>query len=420
MLKKLEKVRINKLIQGGQALGVLQSGKKIFVWGGLPTELVEVRLTRSKNSYAEGIVQNVLEPSSHRIEAKEPESYLSTSPWQIMDYNYETFSKKALVIDAAVQHNITLPEFEVANHIDESSSYGYRNKMEYSFYGDEQGLHLALFKRGTHYKNIVSGSALADDRIDIVATATVELLKAQNVRASDLKSLIIRTSSSGDVVGCLFAKIKDFPELVVPDMFTGFFVYYSNPQSPASLPTEKLQSFGKEVLTETINDKNISYGVLGFFQVNLPVFELAIARIAHYVGDQPIIDMYGGVGTISVGIGAKDTVIVESEPVNIKYAKVNTSKMQAKIIQAQGEKALECVTKDKILIVDPPRAGLHKNVTLAISEVKPKAVVYLSCNPVTMMRDIGLLGAYSVVDFVVYNFFPRTPHIECLAVLELK
>ena len=207
--ENLQKVRLDKFVQGGQALGLLESGKKIFVWGGLPAELVEVRVTRNKSSYAEGIVENIIEPSNERIEPKEPASYLSTSPWQIMDYGYETQVKKQLVIDASEQHSVVLPEFEVANEVDESSSYGYRNKMEYSFYGDEKGVHLALFKRGTHYKSIVEGSKLADPEIDKSAQEILELLKSKNVRAGDLKSLIIRTSNNGDNVGCLFVKTEE-------------------------------------------------------------------------------------------------------------------------------------------------------------------------------------------------------------------
>ncbi len=418
--ENLQKVRLDKFVQGGQALGLLESGKKIFVWGGLPTELVEVRVTRSKSSYAEGIVENIIEPSNERIEPKEPASYLSTSPWQIMDYNYETQVKKQLVIDASEQHSVVLPEFEVANEVDESSSYGYRNKMEYSFYGDEKGVHLALFKRGTHYKSIVEGSKLADPEIDRSAQEILELLKSKNVRAGDLKSLIIRTSNNGDNVGCLFVKTEDFPTIDVPSIFTGFSVYHSNPKSPASVATKLLQESGKNFLSESINGNSINFGSLGFFQVNIPVFEQAIQRISKYVGNHQIIDMYGGVGTITTALGSKNATIIESDSANIEYAQVNTKDLDAQIIHESGEKALEHIVKDKILVVDPPRAGLHHKVVGAINEVKPKSLVYLSCNPVTMMRDLSLIDNYKIVDFTVYNFFPRTPHIECLAVLELK
>ncbi len=416
----LQKVRLDKFVQGGQALGLLESGKKIFVWGGLPTELVEVRVTRNKSSYSEGIVENIIEPSTERIEPLEPASYLSTSPWQIMDYSYETQVKKQLVIDASEQHSVALPEFEVANEVDESSSYSYRNKMEYSFYGDEKGVHLALFKRGTHYKSIVKGSKLADPAIDKSAQKILELLKDKNVRAGDLKSLIIRTSNNGDNVGCLFVKTEEFLDVDVPSIFTGFSVYYSNPKSPASVPTKLLQKSGKNSLSESINGNLIHFGSLGFFQVNIPVFEQTIQRISKYVGTQQIIDMYGGVGTITTALGSKNATIIESDSANIEYAQMNTKDLRAQVINESGEKALEYITKDKILVVDPPRAGLHQKVVDTINEVRPKSLVYLSCNPVTMMRDLSLIENYTIVDFTVYNFFPRTPHIECLAVLKLK
>ena len=82
-----ETVRLEKIVGGGQVLGQLADGRKVFVWGGLPGELVTVQITKKKSKYAEGIVTEVLEPSSERVEVSEPESYLSTSPWQIMSFD---------------------------------------------------------------------------------------------------------------------------------------------------------------------------------------------------------------------------------------------------------------------------------------------------------------------------------------------
>lgn len=129
--------------------------------------------------------------------------------------------------------------------------------------------------------------------------------------------------------------------------------------------------------------------------------------------------MYGGVGSIGLSVSNNPTII-ELDDATAKMAIHNTKDSDAKVIQASSEKALDYIIKDKILIVDPPRAGLHKNVINRILHTKPKKVIYLSCNPATQARDIKLLESnYLVSFFEGYNFFPRTPHIETLAVMEL-
>lgn len=125
-----ETVTLGKIVGGGQAMGELPDGRKVFVWGGLPGEVVTIKLTKLKKSYAEGIVANVIKPSPERIEPRDPDAYLSTSPWQIMDFTVEQQLKSRLVREAfALSHiDITEPESVIADN----EPYNYRNKMEYS------------------------------------------------------------------------------------------------------------------------------------------------------------------------------------------------------------------------------------------------------------------------------------------------
>ena len=128
-----EVVQLEKIVGGGQALGTLADGRKVFVWGGLPGEKVEVQLTKSKSKMAEAVVTEVIEPSDERVEPKDPESYLSTSPWQIMSADAEARHKTTLINDAFELHHISLPS-ETTIYSDDKL-YGYRNKVEFSFYG---------------------------------------------------------------------------------------------------------------------------------------------------------------------------------------------------------------------------------------------------------------------------------------------
>lgn len=127
-----ETIKLDKIVGGGQAIGTLADGRKVFVWGGLPGERVVIRLTKSKKSHAEGIVTEVIEPSTIRIQPRDPETYLSTSPWQIMEFAVEQQLKVDLVREAfALSH---IPVDTLPNIMSDQRPYGYRNKMEYSLW----------------------------------------------------------------------------------------------------------------------------------------------------------------------------------------------------------------------------------------------------------------------------------------------
>ena len=126
-------LEIEKLIPGGQALATDESGKKVFLWNALPgEEVLEYQITKNKSRYAEAIATKIENLSKHRAEPKDA-CYLSTSPWQIMDYDYELAQKQELVIEIFREHNIKIAKPEI---ITDGQDYFYRNKMEYSLYYD--------------------------------------------------------------------------------------------------------------------------------------------------------------------------------------------------------------------------------------------------------------------------------------------
>jgi 23S rRNA (uracil1939-C5)-methyltransferase len=135
------------------------------------------------------------------------------------------------------------------------------------------------------------------------------------------------------------------------------------------------------------------------------------------------IDLYSGVGTIGLTIGGDNVTLVEVDENAVREMKrnIDTLGLSANAVLAPSEKALEHIVADKTIIVDPPRAGLHEDVINRLIEVKPERIIYLSCNPVTQARDVAMLGeTYGIRHHRGYNFFPRTPHIENLLILDLK
>lgn len=413
-------VQIEKLVHGGQGLGVLPDGRKVFVWGALPGEKALVRVIKGKRSYAEAIAEEIVERSPLRVEPRES-NYLATSPWQIIPLEAENDYKKRIVEELFVQSHVTLPEFCLTAAGDE---WHYRNKMEYSFWGDDAGLHLALHNRGSHRKTIVQGSELALPAIDTAARAVLAELQGHDVRASDLKTIIVRCSQDGRAVASLFVKPESFVELQLPAHVQGLRVYHSNPKSPASVATALLQEAGDCQLHDTLLGKSFTYDVDSFFQVNLPIFEVALQRIKDYCrDDEAIVDMYSGVGSIGLSVAAKAVELIELDPATVAMARINAqaSGLATEVIESSTEKVLQYIVSDKPVLFDPPRAGLHDKVVARTLEARPPQLIYLSCNPATHARDItALQEAYTITYFEAFNFFPHTPHIETLAVMERK
>lgn len=416
----MEEVRIEKLVHGGQGLGVLPDGKRVFVWNALPGETVRVRISKNKKSYAEAIAEEIVHASPERIAAQE-ENYLATSSWQIMPLESENKYKREIVQELFAHEKMALPDFgEVVSAGDE---WRYRNKMEYSFWGDDDGLHLALHKRGSHGKQIVSGSTLALPAIDVAANALLVELQKLEIRAGDLKTIIVRANQTGEAVASLFVKPDAFPEIMLPKELKGLRVYHSNPKSPASVPTKLLYELGTVVLVDELLGQNFYYDADAFFQVNIPVFAAALTTIKLHLHEPAITDMYAGVGSIGLSVANQAVDLVELDPATAAMARVNASAsgLETRVIETSTEKALEYIVADKPVIVDPPRAGLHDKVVEHCLEACPPKIVYLSCNPATQARDLAKLQQQYRIDFFeVYNFFPHTPHIETLAVLTAK
>jgi 23S rRNA (uracil1939-C5)-methyltransferase len=416
----MEEVQIEKMVHGGQGLGTLSTGQKIFVWNALPGETVKARIIKKKKSYLEAIAEEIIESSPERIEPQE-ENYLATSPWQMMAFEAENKYKREIVAELFAHEKVALPEYGDVLHDDRQ--WHYRNKMEYSFWGDDDGLHLALYRRGTHGKHIVTGSKLALPVIDNAANSMLAELQKLDIRAGDLKTIIIRCTQEGEAAASLFVKPEKFPKVDLPQELKGLRIYHSNPKSPASVPTKLLYELGNVLLYDTLLDKKFVYNVDSFFQVNIPMFEKALSSIKAHGTGESVTDMYAGTGSIGLSVAEKNVDLIELDPDSAKMAGENAqaSSLDATVIEASTEKVLEYITGDKLVVFDPPRAGLHTKVVEQVLEVLPPKVIYLSCNPATQARDLERLQKKYTIDyFEIYNFFPRTPHIETLAVLRRK
>lgn len=429
-MKKIENVKIEKLIFGGQGLAHVD-GKVVFVWNALPGEVVDIEIVKKKKDYLEAIAINIVEASPERVEPKD-KHFLSTSPWQIMSYETENKWKKEISIET--YKKLGGPAFEDVDPeiIFPKEEYGYRNKMEFSFYDSDENpnvFSLAFFERGKKNKFPLEKSELADPIINQTATEILNWVNKQGLERRNMKTLIVRSDGKDNSIAALFIKdeieFDNFPELHKNNL--GFQIYYSTHKSPASVPTKLLHSEGQDFLVADLLDTKLKFGLLSFFQVHIPIFTKALTDITEHIEpNTEIIDFYSGVGSIGLPLAKNQTkvTLVDSNEEAIQYAKENIKLNNLDNCEAHcipAEKMTEIITKDKTIILDPPRAGLHPNVTKKLIEAEPPRIIYLSCNLSTQARDVKILSEkYKITFSRLYNFFPRTPHVEGLIVLELK
>lgn len=389
-----ERIRIEKFIPGGQSLATLESGKKIFLWNALPGEIVaKCRITREKSSFVEAICVEFEQPSEYRIQPRD-DCYLSTSPFQIMDYAYELKTKQKLLREMFRQQKIDFSkaEFEVMDVQTDGNDFYYRNKMEYALYYDhaDAQIYPAFRGRGSHQKVPIQKSSLEKPAIFQEAARIIRELNIKHADARKYQSLLLRANQSGQVSGGLLENYRPHPHFLE--------------------------------LEDQILGRTYSYSPNGFFQINLPVYEMALREMQNWIQTDSVLDLYAGVGTIGLSVARdQNLTLVECDKSAYQEMERNCAGTSARPVLAKSEEALEYILPDQTVIVDPPRAGCRAELLEKFLEVLPNVIVYLSCNPITQARDVQILQkSYEIQKIVPYNFFPRTPHLENLIILKRK
>ena len=315
-------------------------------------------------------------PEEHRL-APRDDGFLSSSPWQLMDYDYELELKSKM---------LNLPPV-----ITDGNDKYYRNKMEYSLFWshEDEKIHLAFHLRRSYRKFPIKKSVLERPEIFARAKEIVDDLNARGEEARKYQSIFLRCNQAGQVEGGLFEKGQPHPT-------------FNN-------------------LTDTILGYKYSYSPNGFFQINLPVYEMALKEIAKHIQTDKVLDLYAGVGTIGLSV-ARETqlTLVETNRAAFLELEKNCAGV-GRAILSNSEDALDFINPETTVILDPPRAGCHPKLLEKLLESLPPTIIYLSCNPATQARDVKILSTKYQLELVQpYNFFPRTPHLENLAILRPK
>ena len=472
-LPLLEGVAISGVAAEGKSLARVklrpedESEIVVFIPFGAPGDIADIQIDRKKRNFAEGHITRLVTPSEIR---REPMCRHFTicggCKWQHLPYERQLEFKREQVVDALTRiAKIPLPE--IAPTLGSVEEWRYRNKMEYTF-SDKKWRTWEEVKSGKEFKDSsnalgfhIPGSfdkvlhidcchlqaSLGDDIRNFLFTLAEEKeYTFYNIKENKglLRTVMIRIASTGDVMVCIVfgeddkEKIEDvmtslgkrFPEITS-------LLYVVNLKLNDTISDQKVVVFrGKDYITEEMEGLKFRINAKSFYQTNsLQAYELyKVAR--SFAGLEPkkaerenkedlplVYDLYTGTGTIAnfVARGAKQVIGIEYVPEAIEDAKLNSkvNGIDNTLFYAGDMKDIltdEFINRHgrpDVMIIDPPRAGMHEDVVKVILNAAPKTLVYVSCNPATQARDLALLHEkYDVTAVQPVDMFPHTHHVE--------
>lgn len=423
-------------------------GYPLFVQGGLPNETAEIHVLKTLKNYGFAKIAKIIEPSPDRVQAPCP-VFDQCGGCQLQHFSYEGQLKwKQKMVENVMKR---LGKLDVVVHPTKGMEdpWNYRNKAQIPFGTNGEAPIAGFYKTKSH--------AIVDtDRCMIQtaeADAILEGLKPrlwalgltpynEKTKKGILRHVVVRKAyATGEVMVVLVTKKRKLPEKIatinairelVPNV-TSIMQNLNGQDTNVILGSETTLLWGKEVINDKIGDVSFEISARSFYQVN-PVqtkvlYDQALTY-ANLTGKETVIDAYCGIGSISLFLAkqAKSVLGVEIVPQAIEDAKRNAAINgfdNTEFVAGAAEDVIPRWYKEgksaDVLVVDPPRKGCDEALLTTILEQKPSKVVYVSCNPATLARDLRILedGGYKTKEVQPVDMFPHTAHCEAVAWLEL-
>ncbi len=449
---RLIDVAVVDLSIDGSAVGHDDGGKVVFLDGGLPGERVRARVIERKKRYDRARVVEVIAKSPERTGASCCHfDICGGCAWQDLEYGAQLRFKRKQVIDALTRLG-GFAEITVEDPIPAPKQFYYRNKMEFSFnVGSDSpaSLNLGLHHKGEFAKIFDVEECLLQSPVSNAIVQFVrEYTRTNKIPAYDVRNhngylrfVVIREGKlTGELMVHVITASGDFPDIsgfvtnlraVAPEITT---IVHSKTDTRSNIAYAESSEtlFGAGYIHERILGKVFRINPGSFFQTNSEqterLYTIALERAELRAGDTAL-DLYCGAGTI--GICAADRVAqvigVESEPSAIEAAWINARENNAhnvRFISGDVRKTLREQKKEfgriDVVIVDPPRAGMHPRAVFHMSTLGARRIVYVSCNPSTFARDAALLcrEGYRLGTVSPVDMFPHTAHIELVATFD--
>ncbi len=462
-LPLLENIVITDVAAEGKSIAKVD-GMAVFVPFAVPGDIVDIQLTRKRRSFAEGKVVRFKGYSEKRAEPFcEHFGVCGGCKWQNMPYGEQLNYKHKQVVDNLERiAKVELPDIESIIGAPKASFY--RNKLEFTF-SDKRWLTDAEISSAKEYSQKEAlgfhipgmfDKVLDIDRCWLMDDLHNEIRNSVRKFCLDngysffglrnqeglMRTLIIRNTSIGEwmVIVVFYEDDEEKRERLLKHIKTEFpqitsLLYIINQKANDTITDQEVVTWsGRDHIFEEMEDLRFKIGAKSFYQTNSEqayhLYEIA-REFAQLNGDELVYDLYTGIGTIAnfIARDVKKVVGIEYVDEAIEDAKVNSDingitntiffagdmkdVLTSQFIAEHG--------RPDIIITDPPRAGMHDDVINAILAAEPKRIVYVSCNPATQARDLGLLdNKYNVSRVQPIDMFPQTHHVENVVLLEKR
>lgn len=459
----LQDVTIEAVAAEGKALAHSPDGLVVFVPFAVPGDIVNIRVTKKRNNYMEGFITEIKKPSESRLEPFcKHFGTCGGCKWQPLPYDMQLAAKQQQVYDQLVRiGHLQVPEIQTIIPSDKTTFY--RNKLEFTA-SDRRwlldcenaddipptelcglGFHVGKFfdKVLDLEKCWLQPEPSNEIRIFVKKYALTHGIPFYNIRNNSglFRSIFVRTTDAGEVMAIVcFA--ADFPgrepflealKTRFTEIVSLYYIINSKLNDSISDQTPLLFS-GQEAIYEEMEGLRFKIGPKSFFQTNTgQAYKLyKVAReFAGLTGSETVYDLYTGTGTIAqfVSRKAKKVIGIEYVPEAIEDAKINASAngidncefFAGDMKDVLNEAFIAEHGRPEVIILDPPRAGIHPDVAKVILGAAPDRIVYVSCNPASQARDLAVFSEnYDIVAVQPVDMFPHTQHVENVCKLVRK
>ncbi|MFB0903865.1 MAG: 23S rRNA (uracil(1939)-C(5))-methyltransferase RlmD [Nonlabens sp.] len=462
--KTFENVPVVDAGARGKSVAKTEEGEVIFLTEAVPGDVVNIQTYKKKKSFYEGRVTKFIELSDRRAEPVcKHFNTCGGCKWQHMTYESQLYFKQKEVTENLKRiGHLELPE--ITPIAGSSEQYRYRNKMEFSFSASRWltleeiqsdveiedkkalGFHIpGMWDKILHLDECHLHPQIGEDiRLSVHAFAKAENIAYFNPRekSGTLRTLMLRMSSTGEnMVVIQFFQDNETQRIALLNHLKESFPqitslqYIINEKANDTIYDQDVICYnGRDHIFEEMEGLQFKINAKSFYQTNSKqAYELyKITRdFAGLTGEELVYDLYTGTGTIAqfVAKKAKHVVGIESIPVAIEDAKTNAKHNGIENTTFFAGDMKEVFTQDfidehgqpDVIITDPPRDGMHKDVVAQLIKISAERIVYVSCNSATQARDLALLEeTYAIVKVQPVDMFPQTHHVENVVLLELK
>ncbi len=423
-------VQITSLSSTGEGVGSL-NGLKIFVDGALPGEAVSVEITKRKKNYAKGCLHSLLSPSPERTQPICPH-FGTCGGCQVMHLQYpaQLALKQQRVVDA-LQRIGGFIHPQVLPCLPSPSSLGYRNKIQLPVVWDNGKKTIGLYRKQSHEVIPIEHCFIQCPQGEEIFALIKQRLTIPSVRYVLIRNAVFNDEALVVLVtdGRFSEEIKAFGKQLMQahPLIKGVIESVNTRNDNVILGKRFRTLVGRPYLVETLNGKKFKLSASAFFQVNPAQTEKLYEKVLSFAAIRPndtVLDAYCGVGTLALFAAdqARRVYGIECVAPAIENALENASLNQitnCSFTCGYAEKMMDRFDAD-IVLLNPPRKGCDPSLLEALIKKQPRTIVYISCDPATLARDLALLSpTYQIKKIQPVDMFPQTMHVETVVKLEI-